>query len=300
MEVGLPWSDKLLQEDPVIQPIITLIRQLIFEHRVKIEAQLMIPDREYSHRGYTRVFYYRRPQGAFAKFEKNEFLVPDAEVGAFMIRLLKTLFPDSAELPDLQSYRQPTSQIRELMVCTDGSVDIACGRFGNLIYRQLRCGYAAVSNGQLRVWRVSHFGGHQFAPTLADWPLGQFWGHLSPEVLDLLVWRKGAVTGLRSFYRGWSALTRFEQIAEREIWMQEGWAWLDYHKAGQVLAMDEANQEWAEVRIDFAAPDGSVSGAYEARVEVSGSVMTAWNSGDEQSLEEVKQYRVTRLDKEGV
>ncbi|WP_218596641.1 hypothetical protein [Chroogloeocystis siderophila] len=77
--------------------------------------------------------------------------------------------------------------------------------------------------------------------------------------------------------------------------MQEGWDWLNYHKAGQVLASDEANQEWADVRIDFAVSVGSVRSAYEARVEVSGSVITSRNSGDKQQLEEVKQYRVSRL-----
>jgi hypothetical protein len=42
--------------------------------------------------------------------------------------------------------------------------------------------------------------------------------------------------------------------------MQEGWDWLNYHRAGQVLAIDESKEEWdagwADVRIDFASPDG--------------------------------------------
>ncbi|MBW4642406.1 MAG: hypothetical protein KME23_05220 [Goleter apudmare HA4340-LM2] len=86
----------------------------------------------------------------------------------------------------------------------------------------------------------------------------------------------------------------FAQIAEREIWMQEGWRWLEYHKTGQILASDEINQEWADVRIDFTTPDGS-SSAYQARVEVKGSVITAWNSAEQPSLKEVKQYHVSSL-----
>ncbi|MEH2448280.1 MAG: hypothetical protein V7K18_21645 [Nostoc sp.] len=77
--------------------------------------------------------------------------------------------------------------------------------------------------------------------------------------------------------------------------MQEGWDWLNYHKSGQVLAMDEADEEWAEVCINFSAENGSIKGAYEARVEASGSVMTAWDSGNQIPLEEVKQYRVSHL-----
>ncbi|HEY9668601.1 MAG TPA: hypothetical protein V6C91_17470 [Coleofasciculaceae cyanobacterium] len=69
---------------------------------------------------------------------------------------------------------------------------------------------------------------------------------------------------------------------------------------GQVLAIDTEHEEreanWAEVRIDFAATDDSVSGAYEARVEVCGSVTSAWTSGDEESIYEAKQYRISHLD----
>lgn len=95
------------------------------------------------------------------------------------------------------------------------------------IYIHAKCG------GQLRVWRCSHFGSHQLAPTLVDLPEGRCWGHLEPEVLELLVKRNEPVAGLRQFYRGWAGLTQFEQIAEREIWIREGWDWLDYLKAGQ-------------------------------------------------------------------
>ena len=56
------------------------------------------------------------------------------------------------------------------MVCTHGNIDAACARFGYPIYQQLRQNYATQS---LRVWRCSHFGGHQFAPTLIDFPSGR-------------------------------------------------------------------------------------------------------------------------------
>jgi len=49
------------------------------------------------------------------------------------------------------------------------------------------------------------------------------------------------------------------------------------------------------VRIEFETPDGQEAGAYEARVEVCGEVITQWQSGEEHSLEPVKQYRVTEF-----
>lgn len=295
IEMQLPWTEKRWQENPVLQSAMTLIQKLIFEHGINIKGQLLAPDSEYSRPDYTRVLYYRRPTKLFAKFEKHEFIIPDFEVGSFVMALLETLLQSPTVMPDWEQYRQQSNHIRELMVCTDGNVDVACTRFGYPIYRNLRSEYAVASNGQLRVWRCSHFGGHQFAPTVIDLPYGHYWGHLQPEILELLVWRNSSVTGLYPFYRGWAGLSKFEQIAEREIWMQEGWEWLNYHKVGQVIAMDETDEEWAEVRINFSAEDGSIKGAYEARVEVNGSVMTAWDSGNQLPLEEVKQYHVSHL-----
>ncbi len=295
LEIKLPWTEKCLRENPVLQSAISFIEKLILEHAIKIQGQLLVPDSEYSRPGYTRLLYYRRPAKLFAKFEKHEFIIPDSEVSSFVMALLETLLHLPKKVPDWEQYRQQTSQIRELMVCTDGNVDVACARFGYPIYRQLRSEFTTASNGKLRVWRCSHFGGHQFAPTLIDLPYGHYWGYLQLEILKLLVWHNGSVKELYPFYRGWAGLSRFEQIVEREIWMEEGWDWLNYQKWGQVLSSDEVNQNWANIRIDFTTTDGSMRSAYEARVEVNGIVMSAENSGDELSLEEVKQYRVSRL-----
>ncbi len=50
------------------------------------------------------------------------------------------------------------------------------------------------------------------------------------------------------------------------------------------------------MRIAYRGGDGAVSGAYEATVEVAGTVMTMERSGDAE-LAEVDQYRVVRLEK---
>jgi hypothetical protein len=291
IEAAQPWPlDIWIEPDPMPQGIVDALN-FVWEGGGTIRQLAIAPDRECSIPGCKRVFYYRRPAGLFAEYEKQEFIVPNTEIGALALALVK----EPEKLPDFEQYRQDSHNIRELLVCTHGNFDAACSRFGYPIYQKLRSEYAAKTDSNLRVWRCSHFGGHQFAPTMVDLPQGCYWGHLQPEILDLLVWRNGSVKKLYPYYRGWGSLSTFAQIVEREIWMQEGWDWLNYHKAGQVLASDEANQEWADVRIDFAVSVGSVRSAYEARVEVSGSVITSRNSGDKQQLEEVKQYRVSRL-----
>ena len=74
---------------------------------------------------------------------------------------------------------------------------------------------------------------------------------------------------------------------------------IDYLKTGKVLRMEEVaqgqNPDWAEVRIDFEKTDGSTTGAYKAKVEVCGEVMSAFKSAKDMELKAVKQYRVSRL-----
>lgn len=291
IETPQPWPIEIwIEPEPMPQGVLDALK-FVWDSGGTIRQLAIAPDREYSIPGYKHVFYYRKPVGLFAEYEKEEFLVPDTLIGSLAIALIKE--PD--KLSNFEQYRQTSSYIRELLVCSHGNFDAACGKFGYPIYKKLRSEYAAKSSGNLRVWRCSHFGGHQFAPTLVDLPQGRYWGHLRPHILDLLVSSNGSVKGLYPYYRGWGGLSKFEQIVEREIWMQVGWIWLKYPKSGQVLAYDEIDREWANVRIEFTTTDGHRSGAYEAKVEVSGSTISSRYSGDNEPLEEVKQYCVSHL-----
>ncbi|MBW4550113.1 MAG: sucrase ferredoxin [Aphanocapsa sp. GSE-SYN-MK-11-07L] len=294
-EIPLPWTEERLMAEPPLKSLYDLFHEFYESDELPLQVMPMAiaPDHDYSVPGYTRVLYYRRPAKSFAQFDKQEFLITLNQLPDFV----EAVLTHSHQLHSFEAYKQPATSVRDLLVCTHGNVDVACARFGTPIYQKLRQDYAARYKEQLRVWRCSHFGGHQFAPTLVDLPVGQVWGHLDSEALDSLVQRNQPMITLRKFYRGWSGLTQFEQIVEREIWMQQGWDWLTYNKSGQVLAQDSEHEDWdadwAEVRLEFTSLDGSVRGTYEARVEVCGSVMTAWNSGE--APEAVKQYCVSRL-----
>ncbi len=249
----------------------------------------LMPDLEYSREGHTRMLFLKRPEGPFAAYEKLEYLLPNAEVVPFVEALAA---PE--RLPRFERYREDTAHVRDFLVCTHGSRDVCCGKFGYPLYEILRYGYAAASGGLLRVWRTSHIGGHRFAPTLLDLPEGRYWGHLEPEALENLAKRSGPVAELRRFYRGWAGLgTRCEQMAEREVFAREGWEWTEYLKEGRVLAVN-GEEDRAEVRIEYHSPGGEISGAYEATVEQDGSVMTLGSSGAD-LLQEARQYRVSRL-----
>jgi hypothetical protein len=189
----------------------------------------------------------------------------------------EALFEAKDDLPRFEQYRVPDADsIRDLLICTHGTVDAACAKFGFPLYKDLRQNYAYET---LRVWRVSHFGGHVFAPTLMDMPLGHCWAYAGELQAEQIVAQRGPVEMLRGHYRGWAGLDYgFMQAAEREMWQREGWCWFDLPKRGMILAQDEGDDpQWAEVRIEFTMPDGS-SAAYEARVELCRYVETEHSS----------------------
>lgn len=319
VEMPLPWSAQLLHADPTIQPVLDLIKTLALKG-IRVRPMAIAPDREYSQPGYTRLLYYARPARMFAAYAQQEYLLPPSEVAPLAIALLQQITRPDNRLERFQRYRQPDSPTRDLLVCTHGNVDAACARFGFPIYDKLRKAYA---DSNLRVWRCSHFGGHQYAPTLVDLPTGRYWGHLEPEVLDSLVHQTGNLTQLSRCYRGWAGLGKFEQIAEREIWRQSGWQWLDYPKQGRIVRLGESwlkrglrvllqwlpskrlrfllerskqDAAWAEVQIDYATPEGHC-GSYRAKVEVKGQILTAIRSSASMNLVPVNQYQVIGLRK---
>jgi hypothetical protein len=288
IEVPLPWKRDVTESRHFLQALREAVERAQSAGLIGKFTGL-VPDPEYSREGHVRVILLRRPPGLFAAYEKEEYVAPEGEV----VALVETLAAEPDALSRFARYREDTSHIRDILVCTHGSRDVCCGRFGHSIYQRLRHDYAA--EGRLRVWRTSHLGGHRFAPHLLDLPEGRYWCRLVPEILENLVLRNGPVSDLRRFYRGWAGLhSSFEQIAEREAFMREGWKWTEYSKAGEVLEVGE-NGDRAEVRIEYRTPS-SFLGAYEATVEADGSVMTLLNSGTG-SLQEARQYVVNRLQK---
>jgi hypothetical protein len=291
VEVAPPWKYDVGESRRFPEDLWEAVKGL-WDAGIVQKFTAIMPDPEYSREGHTRVILLRRPSGPFfAAYEKEEYLVPEGEVVALVEALAKE--PDGPSR--FAHYREDDSRVRDILVCTHGSHDVCCGRFGYPLYEELRQEYAAASEGRLRVWRTSHLGGHRFAPNLIDLPEGLYWGHLEPEALENLVLRNEPVSEMRRFYRGWAGLSgKFEQIAEREILIREGWKWTGHPKRGRTLEVDEEESR-AEVRIEYTAEDGSVSGTYEATVEESGSVMTLASSGTG-ALEEARQYHVSRLE----
>jgi hypothetical protein len=281
IETRLPWKKNAFAEAGALpQEMIDLSAEWLRDYRAGLgyphRALLIAPDAEYSLPGFRRVMYYRRQPGMMSAFTKLEYLVPEARLGA----LLWSLFKSRESLARFEQYRQPQHEhTRDILVCTHGTVDSACAKFGYPLFNLLRKQYA---NEALRAWRVSHFGGHVYAPTLMDMPTGHFWAYVEYDQAHQIVARVGDAGDLHGHYRGWAAFERgFMQAAERELWQRSGWRWFDYLKSGAVLAQDGGEEPlWADIRIDYAAPDGSDGGAYELHVEVQQHIETIHSTGN--------------------
>jgi hypothetical protein len=303
VEVPLPWPKKVWKAKGVPPGVVEALKQSK-TRGLDLKARAIVPDHEYSQPGFTRVLYFRRPDGAFTTFFRDEFLVPCEQVALLLNALLGG--PDT-DLRSFERFRADSSGVRDLLVCTHGTEDACCGTFGFPLYHRLRQHYAAPFGEQLRVWRVSHIGGHRFAPTMLDFPHGHCWAHLDAEAtLDSLVLRKGPLEPVLGKYRGWSGLNFYEQLVEREAFLREGWAWIGYFKSSHTFGVD---QQWdlaevdpvsddqvpphANVRLTFAASDGSVAGAYEATIELTGRRKGISACGAD--FRERNIYRVCRL-----
>lgn len=237
----------------------------------------LAPDPAYSQAGTARVFWYQRPQTAygsplFAAYDRQEYQVPHDRLP----QLVEALVTDAGDSPETVGQVQSRGPARDLFVCTHDSRDACCGRFGLQLFRQLQAHAQATGDMTLRVWRISHLGGHRLAPTLMDMPSGQAFGHLTPDLLEPLLYRTGNLEQLLACYRGWSGLTKYAQIAEREIWRAQGWQWPAYRRTGHTV-MPEADGTIL-IRIDYESPDCRDRGSYQARVAPKDQVHTLNNS----------------------
>jgi hypothetical protein len=283
MELPLPWPYEVLAAKQVPDGL----KELVYgKYATEVDFGLLgiAPDEGYSVPGMTRLIDVAMSTTGSGQRHRHEYLIPDAEI----VPVLAALFddPDAAvALP----HRQPDADVRDILVCTHGTIDICCATFGFPAFRILRQ-VADSTAGRVRAWRCTHFGGHRFAPTVLDLPEARYWGHLQTTDLARLVHRDRPVRDLVSTYRGWSLLTDpIAQVAEREPFAAIGWDWCRYKVEVSVPEMVEPDSRW---QVEFAWTDPVTRCVGRCLVEVvrAGTVFTQHGSGTSGELVEQPQY----------
>lgn len=89
-------------------------------------------------------------------------------------------FTSYEELPSLDLDRDLGSALssNHFFVCTHGTRDLCCSRFGLTTWRELQL----LSNG--RTWQSSHLGGHRYAPNVLVLPHGRLYGRVHKEYVE--------------------------------------------------------------------------------------------------------------------
>jgi hypothetical protein len=87
VEVPLPWPKKVWKAKGVPPGVVEALKQSK-AWGLDLKARAIAPDHEYSHPGFTRVLHFRRPEGAFTTFFRDEFLVPCDQAAPLLNALL--------------------------------------------------------------------------------------------------------------------------------------------------------------------------------------------------------------------
>lgn len=219
LELPLPWAAEVTVSRKFAEGLLDAVNEARKEGEMPLLG--VAPDPQYSTPGFIRVMMFRCPSPPFSVYEKEEYLVPMDR----LVVLVKALILRTEDLEAFSEYKDEPPNIRDLMVCTHGTHDQCCGKFGYPLYAALRK-MCAQQNASVRVWRTSHFTGHRFSPTLIDFPEGRFWGNLtSRKDIARLTTRSGALLDLDRCYRGCAGASYIVQFAEREMFRREGWAY---------------------------------------------------------------------------
>jgi hypothetical protein len=179
----------------------------------------------------TRILLFRKSQGLSSGYLRRELQVDAiAEVAPLLGQYL------GADGFDIECYE---SSIQDYFVCTHGSHDKCCAHYGYPFYRQARKIVADLNLDTVRVWQVSHIGGHRFAPTLIGFPDGRYYGALDTAAFSAIIQQQGDIQCLKTVYRGWGILPKQAQIVEQELLLQQGWGLFNRKTISAVVPIDE-------------------------------------------------------------
>ncbi len=283
VELALPWGYDLLAGKRIPAGLRAFVEER-YEAGDDWGLIGMAPDEAWSVPGFVRVIDLRLPAAPFRAYARDEYLIPEED----LVAALRIMADDPTALV-LDAWRQPDSDVRDLLVCTHGAVDACCAKFGYPVYRSLRQ-IAEETAGAVRVWRCTHFGGHRFAATLLDMPEGRYWGRLKAEHMPRLVHRDGPAADLRGCYRGWAALPHpVQQVAEAEALVRGGWAWTEcLVDPGAAPDLDAAE---ASISFAYTHPRSGERGEIAIDVLPDGEKPSKHSTVDEE-LVQIPQFRV--------
>jgi len=185
--------------------------------------------------GTDRVIAFRPAKGGMFRSE--------VDIGADPAHDLRTLL--DPELADWIAFTG-VSAARTVLVCTQGSHDLCCGTLGSDFADAL-----VQRHPEIEVFRVSHTGGHRFAPTAMTLPDGRMWAYLTEPTMASILDRTLEPSAASAVCRGWwGAPLGPGQVAERAVFERLGWAIDIAARSVEVSHHDDGSSYQVDVQVD--------------------------------------------------
>lgn len=283
IEATPPWESKEFESKYVPINLKWLTKEINSKYEQFNAQFLLIYNENLKDNNYTEVLFFSQKEGCCSGYTKQEFHISDINDVAL---LLKEYFAGM----DVNNHCVDT-QTRDILICTHGSHDQCCAKYGNVFYREALATISNLALDRVRIWQASHIGGHRFAPTAIDFPDGRYYGRLDQNSFKSILTRSGDIQCFKNVYRGWGILPCPAQFLERELILMHGWDWFNYQVATQIVKQNE-DESYNCVEIHCKAPDGAQYG-YKADVVIDES-KTLYLKGSCTSTKEYKFTEYTR------
>ncbi|NER05208.1 MAG: sucrase ferredoxin [Okeania sp. SIO3C4] len=247
IECPYPWEYNAFESRYLPENLEILMREV---NKSKLSVRfLLITQNQNQRQNNRKILIYEKEKSSFISgYKKYEFDVDSPEKIAPVIQ--KYLAGDNLDI-NIQK-----NQIRDMLVCTHGSHDKCCAKYGNPFYTQATKTISELGVKNTRIWKASHFGGHRFAPTMIDFPDGRYYGLLDGESFKSILLRNGNIKLLGGVYRGWGILPTCIQALERELMFRHGWEWFEYKI--NFLDLDiNSDRTLINTQLAVVKPDGS-------------------------------------------
>ncbi|MBE9213610.1 sucrase ferredoxin [Plectonema cf. radiosum LEGE 06105] len=285
LEFPPPWTSDPLDKKALSGKLKGL--KAVINEEVELFLRLVfIYNPNYHETGYNRLIIYYHQEEIFSNYVKKEFLLTDINDAVPIIE--KCIKGETLESSD------NNIQTRDILVCTHGSHDKCCAKYGNPFFRQALATVEDLSLSDVRVWQSSHFGGHRFAPTMIDLPEARYYGRLEPKSFAAILTRTGDIECFKNVYRGWGVLPWQVQFLERELMLNYGWKWFNYQVQGWVIKHNE-DETFNQVEICFKTPD-CMTNTYRCNV-IEDKTKTIYTKGEccNSKLTKIPQFKITNL-----
>lgn len=247
IECSPPWEPHDMESKGIPAALRDLSAEIYDDYDRYQTRFLLIHNDQLQPESGTRVLVFRKPSGFATGYEKQEFHLGDIHDVAPLVRQVVMGEPGDATAVEVPS--------RDFLVCTHGSRDRCCSRFGAPIYHQARQLVTELGLQNIRIWQASHIGGHRMAPTAIDFPSARYYGYLNADFLRSVLTHSGDIHTLDTIYRGWGLLPWAAQVLEKQLLLTYGWDWLNVAATARVLEYDN-DETFNRVEISYRAPSG--------------------------------------------